>query len=111
MKGNGVTMGESVQVNMEPLIAWGKFVAVAYEMYKMNSRSPGTPTDFPEGWERVANLTMTPRLESIQEKEFAGYIAQSVSDPSQQAVVIRGTESSLDWLMDFEFELLPFHDV
>ncbi|WP_246070632.1 lipase family protein [Paenibacillus kobensis] len=96
---------------MEPLIAWGKFVGVAYEMYKIDHRSPGTPADFPVGWERVANLTMTPRLESIKEKEFGGYIAQSLSDASLQAVVIRGTESSLDWLMDFEFKLETFHEV
>lgn len=104
-------MGDSVQVNMEPLIDWGKFVGVAYEMYKINHRSPGTPADFPAGWERIANLTMTPRLESIKEKEFAGYIAQSLSDATLQAVVIHGTESSLDWLMDFEFELETFHEV
>jgi len=104
-------MGESVQVDMEPLIGWGKFVEVAYEMYKIDHRSPGTPADFPIGWERIANLTMTPRLESMKEKEFAGYIAQSLSDASLQAVVIRGTESNFDWLMDFEFELEAFREV
>lgn len=99
------------QVKMDQLIYWGKFVEVAYEMYAQNPISPSTPTDFPLGWERVANLTMTPRLESFKEKEFAGYIARSLENPMQQAVVIRGTESGLDWLSDFEFELESFHEV
>lgn len=99
------------QVNMEPFIFWGKFVEVAYKMYAQNPVSPSTPPDFPSGWERVANLSMTPRLESFKEKEFAGYIARSLDNPLQQAVVIRGTESGLDWLSDFEFVLESFHEV
>jgi hypothetical protein len=49
------------QVNMEPFVFWGKLVEVAYEMYAQNPVSPATPPGFPSGWERVANLTMTPR--------------------------------------------------
>lgn len=54
---------------------------------------------------------MTPHLESIKKKEFAGYIASPVENPLQQIVVIRGTESGLDWLADFEFVLKSFHEV
>jgi triacylglycerol lipase len=45
------------------------------------------------------------------EKEFAGYLAKSITNPLQQAVVIRGTESALDWLADFEFVLESFPEV
>lgn len=99
------------QENMEPFIQWGKFVEVAYDMYSQNPTSPSTPANFSAGWERVANLTMTPHLESHMVQEFAGYIAKSLEDPSKQAVVIRGTESALDWLADFEFILETFHEV
>ena len=80
-------------------------------MYAQNPVSPAIPPDFPSGWERVANLTMTPRLLKHKEKEFAGYIARSLDNPLQQAVVIRGTESGLDWLSDVEFVLEAFHEV
>lgn len=99
------------QVNMEPFVFWGKLVEVAYEMYAQNPVSPATPPGFPSGWERVANLTMTPRLVALKKKEFAGYIARSLDNPLQQVVVIRGTESGLDWLSDFEFRLESFHEV
>jgi hypothetical protein len=54
----------AIQVNMEALITWGKFVSVAYTMYAQDPVSPAPPLDLPEGWEWVANLSMTPRLES-----------------------------------------------
>src|SRR5262245_22946553 len=97
--------------NAASLIYWGTFVGVAYEMYKQSPVSPVTPADFPAGWERIANLTMTPYLASIHEKEFGGYIARSAADPLQLAVVIRGTESALDWLSDFEFAMETFKEV
>ena len=96
---------------MESYIFYGKLVEAAYEMYAQNSPAPSLPSDFPSGWERVANLTMTPYLESIKKREFAGYIASPVENPLQQIVVIRGTESGLDWLADFEFELKNFPEV
>ncbi|MFB9326662.1 lipase family protein [Paenibacillus aurantiacus] len=102
-------MGDTI--NMGAYIPWGKLVEIAYAMYKQNPTAPQTPTDFPEDWERVANLTMTPSLESIREREFAGFIAQSKSNPQLQTVVIRGTESKLDWLMDVEFLLETFREV
>src|SRR5690242_8589404 len=98
-------------ISTEQCIEWGNFVKVAYQMYGQNHLSPVTPANFPSGWNRIANLTMTPRLESLKEKEFAGYIAQSVADPKLQAVVIHGTETGLDWLSDFEFGLETFHEV
>ncbi|WP_127494905.1 lipase family protein [Paenibacillus glycanilyticus] len=98
-------------ISMEKLIDWGHFVKVAYEMYAQNHLSPVKPADFPAGWELVANLTMTPHLEKMQEREFGGFIARSADNPLQQAVVIRGTESPLDWLSDFEFILETFHEV
>jgi triacylglycerol lipase len=98
-------------ISMEKLIDWGKFVKVAYEMYAQNHLSPVVSTDFPAGWELVANLTMIPRLEKLKEREFAGYIARSTDNPLHQAVIIRGTESALDWLSDFEFVLETFHEV
>ncbi|XEC93812.1 lipase family protein [Paenibacillus tarimensis] len=80
-------------------------------MYAQNPVSPSAPPDFPSGWQRIANLSMTPRLGAFKEKEFAGFIAGSLDNPLQQAVVIRGTESALDWLSDFEFVLESFHEV
>ncbi|MFC4100697.1 lipase family protein [Paenibacillus xanthanilyticus] len=102
-------MGDTM--NMAAYIPWGELVAVAYAMYKQNHTTPQTPPDFPQDWERIANLTMTPSLESIREREFAGFIARSKRDPLLQAVVIRGTESKLDWLMDAEFLLETFREV
>lgn len=101
----------SSTISMEKLIDWGHFVKVAYEMYAQNHLSPVKPADFPAGWELVANLTMTPYLEKLKEKEFGGFIARSLDNPLQQVVAIRGTESSLDWLSDFEFVLETFHEV
>jgi triacylglycerol lipase len=101
----------AIPAAMEPLIQWGKLVEVAYEMYKQKSLAPSMPADFPSGWERIANLTMKPRLETLKEKEFAGYIIRSAANPLLQTVVIRGTESGLDWLSDFEFILERFHEV
>ncbi|WP_202113250.1 lipase family protein [Paenibacillus sp. MMS18-CY102] len=97
--------------SMAAAIAWGQFVEVAYQMYASDKINPPTPANFPAGWERVANLTMTPRLELIHEREFAGFIAQSATDPMQQIVAIRGTESGMDWMSDFEFILETFHEV
>lgn len=104
-------MKAKATINVGPCIEWGKFVKIAYTMYGQDSKSPTTPSDFPVGWERVANLTMTPRAGTIKDKEFAGFIARSVSDPLLQVVAIRGTESKLDWLSDFEFILEKFHEV
>lgn len=98
-------------INTAAYIPWGKLVEVAYAMYKQSPTSPQTPSDFPADWELIANLTMTPSLESIREREFAGFIARSAADPLLQAVVIRGTESKLDWLMDAEFSLETFGEV
>lgn len=98
-------------ISMEKLIDWGHFVKVAYEMYAQDHLSPVKPADFPTGRKLVANLTMTPRLEKMKEREFGGFIARSIDNPLQQVVAIRGTESPLDWLSDFEFVLETFHEV
>ncbi|MFD0586472.1 lipase family protein [Paenibacillus sp. GCM10027627] len=96
--------------NVNEYIQWGKFVAVAYEMYKQQTLNPAIPADFPTGWKRIANLTMDPASVKWNDIEFAGFIAESLDNPLLQAVVIRGTESPLDWLADFEFSLERFHE-
>lgn len=98
-------------LSTDKCIVWGKFVKAAYQMYGQDHVSPSTPPDFPSGWERVANLMMTPRLESFKEKEFGGFIARSLDNPMLQVVALRGTESGLDWVSDFEFILETFHEV
>jgi triacylglycerol lipase len=106
-----VILMDEKQTNNESFIFWGGFVEVAYEMYSQDPVSPSTLPDFPSGWERIANLKMTPRFESFKQTEFAGYIARSLDNPLLQAVIFRGTESGLDWLSDFEFILETFEEV
>ncbi|GIQ68812.1 lipase family protein [Xylanibacillus composti] len=102
---------QEVQGQRSVWVEWGRMVQVAYEMYGTHKLSPATPENFPSGWRHVANLTMAPHVFSYKEKEFAGFIAQSLLHPLHYAVAIRGTESPLDWLSDLEFVLEPFHEV
>ncbi|MBW7477288.1 lipase family protein [Paenibacillus oenotherae] len=92
-------------------IFWGEFVEIAYDMYNSNARQPVSPANFPAGWQRIANITMDPGILGMKDLEFAGFIAESIDNPLQQAVVFRGTESVLDWLSDFEFIMETFKEV
>jgi len=99
--------------NTSDVVAWGEFVQVAYQMYADNpgNPSPPQPSYFPVGWKLTVNLTVDPVVGIFSQVEFIGFIAQSTADPSQYAIVFRGTQSDLDWISDFEFWMNPFTEI
>jgi triacylglycerol lipase len=94
-------------------VTWGEFVEVAYQMYLDNPGNPNPPKPsyFPAGWSVAFNLTVDPVLGIFSDVEFIGFIAVTTTTPPSYAIVLRGTESDLDWITDFEFWMDSFTEV
>jgi triacylglycerol lipase len=88
---------------------WGKFIKVAEAMYKPGKTNPAQPSKFPRGWKLAKNINAEAVVSFYNQKEFIGFVAQSVDEPDRFAVVLHGTEGIVDFLDDFEFELIDFY--
>lgn len=65
---------------------------------------PVTPdVQFPAGYQLAFFLTAINHFAEESEREFYGFVAQSVTDPTDCVIAIRGTDKIIDWLIDAEF--------
>lgn len=90
-----------------PLTAayYGEFVAYAVEMYlgDPSNLTPTPPSDFKNlGYQIIAYIDAVDIFFDDSRKVCFGFIAQSKADPRQFVAAIRGTEATLEWLIDFE---------
>lgn len=91
----------------DPLTAayYGEFVAYAVEMYRDDPSNlmPTPPSDFKSlGYQIIAYINAVDIFFDDSVKVCFGFIAQSQADPRQFVAAIRGTEATLEWLIDFE---------
>lgn len=93
-------------------IFWGEFINVVYRMFEDSGGSvaPPQPTYFPTGWKLLLDLSVGPGF-LFPDAELIGVIAASEKNPSQIAVVFRGTDSIWDWVKDGEFFRVPFDEI
>ena len=96
-------------MDQKKAISWGKFIKVAESMYAPGKTNPTQPSRFPKGWKLVKNINAEAVVSFYNQKEFIGFVAQSLVEPQQFAVVLHGTEGIVDFLDDFEFELIDFY--
>lgn len=103
----------ATDINWTETLFWAKMVNYAYEMYKSSpcNLAPLPPADFPDDWEVEILLIVHPVAVFFTETKFIGYVARSTSDPTHVAVIFRGTETELEWLLDAEFGLVEFTEV
>lgn len=94
---------------------YGAFVQSAYLMFGNAPKSyapPVTPdVQFPAGYQLLFYLTAVDHLADDSEREFYGFVAQSVSQPTEYVIAIRGTDKIIEWLIDAEFLPEPFPPV
>lgn len=91
----------------DPLTAerYGEFVEYAVEMYYSDptNLTPAPPSGFSDtGFEIVAYVNAIDRFVDETEMKFFGFVARSTSQPAQIVIAVRGTEASLEWLIDLE---------
>lgn len=77
-------------------------------MYSPRVTNPPQPANFPKGWRMVKSINADAVLGLIDQKEFMGFVAQSIDDPQKFAVVLRGVEGILDKLEDADFDMVHF---
>lgn len=96
-------------IDKQKAIFWGRFIDVAISMYSPGVTNPPQPAKFPKGWKLVKNINAEAVLSFYSQKEFIGFVAQSLNEPNKFAVVLHGTEGIIDFLDDFEFEQIDFY--
>lgn len=91
---------------------WGEFINVVYRMFEDGggSLSPPQPKYFPQGWKLLADISVGPGF-LFPHAELIGVLAMSTQNPSQLAIVFRGTDSIWDWVKDGEFWRIPFTEI
>jgi hypothetical protein len=91
----------------DPLAAayYGEFVAYAVEMYfsDISNLTPKPPPGFSAlGCQIIGYINAVDMFIDDSLMVFFGYVAQSLAQPNQLVIAIRGTEAALEWLIDFE---------
>ena len=97
-----------ISFDKQKAIFWGEFIEIAESMYSPRVTNPPQPSNFPKGWRIVNNINANAIVGLIDQKEFMGFVAQSLVVPSMFAVVFRGTRGILDALEDFDFDMIDF---
>lgn len=98
-------------LNRQEALFWGEFVRIATKMYIPGVTNPAIPEDFPVGWELIRMANLESAVGFIRQREFIGFLAQSLNHPSQFALVLHGSLSVLDFIDDMEFQLTDFKAV
>lgn len=98
-----------ISLNTQKVICFLEFVEVAYEMYVPGVTNPKQPSNFPKGWRLVKSINAEAVVGFFRQKEFIGFIAQSIDEPSKFIVAMHGTEGVADFLDDFEFLMTDFN--
>jgi hypothetical protein len=100
-------------------VEFGLLAMYAEDMYVIGSIVPkAEPRIDAGGWNVVGLLTaqdvLIPASNAPQQltvdptrRVFFGFLAQSKTDPTSFAAVVRGTEGIVEWLIDAEFPLIP----
>jgi hypothetical protein len=93
-------------------LVYGKFINAAYNMFESpigDSMHPLPPKGvFPDGYTLTAWIHMTDFVLTIKEKEFYGFIATQDDDPRSHVIVVRGTQTPLEWIDNLTFLPVPF---
>lgn len=85
-----------------------QFIDYAYEIASTPvGTKPPTPPGFPSDYTIVAYAQAQDDFWCIHDPEYYGFVAQSTAE-NQIVVAIRGTDSILEWLIDFEVDMTPF---
>jgi triacylglycerol lipase len=93
---------------------YGVLVEFAYQMYLNNlgNLTPPVPDNFPkDDYQIVLYLTAVDHILQDEERKFFGFLAQSLHNPTEYVVAVRGTEKLIEWLIDAEFWPTPFTPV
>jgi triacylglycerol lipase len=98
----------SISFDYQKAVLWGEFIDVAFSMYVPGVTNPAQPINFPKGWKLVKNINADAGVSFFRQKEFIGFVAQSLKDPHRLAVVLHGTEGVMDYIDDFEFLMNDF---
>lgn len=96
-------------LDKQQAIFWGRFIEVANSMYAPGVTNPSQPSNFPKGWRLVKNINAEAFISFYHQKEFIGFVAQSTDEPNRFVVVLHGTEGIVDFLDDFEFQMVDFY--
>jgi hypothetical protein len=85
-----------------------QFINYAYAMASTPvGTKPPTPAGFPSDYTIVAYAWAQDDFWGYNDPEYYGFVAQSRA-ANQIIVAIRGTNSILEWLIDFEVDMTPF---
>jgi hypothetical protein len=103
-------MGETTVVGFDPLVAYtyGACIEAAYRLFTPGvlTPAPGSAT-LPAGWKVLTELTGVDRVATKSDAEFFGLVLQAADD-DHVLLVIRGTDTLLEWLVDAEFKPCAF---
>jgi triacylglycerol lipase len=99
-------------MNPATAVTYGPFIQAAEAQYSShpNQVSPATITNMPVGYTLVRTIQMTDSFGSAQSRVFYGYVAVG-GDPTTAVVALRGTESTVEWWDDFQWDLVPFTQI
>jgi triacylglycerol lipase len=99
-------------MNPATAVTYGPFIQAAEAQYSShpNQVSPATITNMPAGYTLVRTIQMTDSFGSAQSRVFYGYVAVG-GDPTTAVVALRGTESTMEWWDDFQWDLVPFTQI
>ena len=93
-------------------LSYGKLIEIAYSIYE---GAKGNPTPEPpkiDGFDFVAWVTMRDFVLTRGEPEFYGFLVESIPDPRQFIMVIRGTSNLAEWWDDLlSIRLAPWREV
>ncbi len=85
---------------------YGEFVEIAYLMYygdTSNSLTPPPPQNLADmGYEIALYIAAVDYFIDDSTERFFGFVARNTKMPSLFVIAIRGTEGTIEWLIDFE---------
>jgi triacylglycerol lipase len=99
-------------MNPATAVTYGPFIQAAEAQYSShpNELSPATITNMPADYTLVRTIQMTDSFGSTQSRVFYGYVAVG-GHPTTAVVALRGTESTMEWWDDFQWDLVPFAQI
>jgi len=88
--------------NPKAAASYGRFIQAAYTMYHADpgNVTPPPSSDFPAGYQLAAWISMQDFILGSTDPVFYGFIAQSIADPHQLVLAIRGTSNGIEWWDD-----------